>query len=151
MKQLKFIVFLPLILILVACPTPNYKHDFRFSNNSNVDTYLYLGVAPREYGGSRYPDTAVSEVRVGFLFKKGKEETYSYNYDYGNEPTETLCLFIFDADTFDIYDWKEIQDGYKILKRYDISYDDIKRLKFQISYPPDERMKDIKMYPPYGE
>ena len=41
--------------------------------------------------------------------------------------------------------------SYKVLQRYDISPENIKSLKYNISYPPTEAMKNIKMYPPNVE
>lgn len=150
MKLLKFIVLLSFLPILVACPGKDYKHSFRFSNNSDVDVYIYLGVADRDLGGTLYPDTAVAEVKCGVPFNKGESRYYDYNYEYNKGYTNVLSLFIFDADTFNTYSWEEIKNGYKILKRYDLSPQDIERLKYRISYPPTATMRDIKMYPPYG-
>jgi len=36
------------------------------------------------------------------------------------------------------------------LQRYDLTIRDLDILDWTLSYPPDERMKNIKMYPPYG-
>ena len=33
------------LLTFTSCPKLDYKHDFRFSNNSMYDVYVYLGVA----------------------------------------------------------------------------------------------------------
>jgi hypothetical protein len=120
-------------------------YSFRFRNNSVVDVYIYLGVTEREFGGSLYPDTAISRVRVGIPFRSGQTFVYEYHYKL----KDTLCLFIFDAQVFHTYSWDEIKEGYKILKRYDLSREDIRRLNHLIVYPPDERMRDIKMYPPF--
>ena len=147
MKQLKFVVSLFTFLTFMACPYLDYQKSFIFSNNSDRDVYIYLGVASRELGGSLYPDTAIAEVKCGEPYKKGDSRQYCYNYE---NDLDTLCLFIFDADTFNTYSWEEIKYGYKILQRYDISHENIKNLKFNISYPPTGAMKNMKMYPPYG-
>ena len=149
MKVLKFIVLFIVLLMLSACP--DYDQNFRFYNNSTREVYIYLGAISREFGGTLYPDTAISRVRAGMLYKQGS--SFFYSYDSGKEDiwVDTLSLFIFDADTFNMYSWEEIQSGYKILQRYDISPENIKALKYNLSYPPTEAMKDIKMYPPYGQ
>jgi len=149
MKIIKSIVILFVLLTLVACPM-DYDQSFRFSNNSDVDVYIYLGVANRDMGGSLFPDTAVSRLRVGTPFKQGETRTYSYSSAKENIWLDTFCLFIFDADIFNMYEWEDIRNDYKILQRYDMSFEDIKMLQRKISYPPDERMKDIKMFPPYS-
>ncbi|MCL2727598.1 MAG: hypothetical protein FWD56_04360, partial [Bacteroidales bacterium] len=61
---------------------------------------------------------------------------------------DTLSFFIFDADIFNAYTWEEIQSGYMVLKRYDLSPQDLRALRRRITYPPDERMKNMKMHPP---
>jgi hypothetical protein len=122
--------------------------SFRFYNNSSHDVYAYLGEAPRKSGGSLYPDTMVMEVNAGILFESGAKRTYSYRK---NPSTDTLCFFIFDADTINQYSWDEIKSGYKILQRYDLVVTDeaMHKLKFIITYPPTEEMKYINMFPPY--
>jgi hypothetical protein len=69
-------------------------------------------------------------------------------------PSDTLSVFYFHVDTINKYSWEEIRQGYKVLRRYDLSIDDLYLLynKYdipEIPYPPDERMKNMKMYPPY--
>ena len=36
-----------------------------------------------------------------------------------------------------------------ILAKYHLVYDEIKQLNYTFYFPPDERMKDISMWPPY--
>jgi len=146
MKQLKISILLLVAPILTACPTER-MYSFEFRNNSDVDVYFYLGVIEREYGGSLYPDTAISAVRAGNPVSKGGRRIFHYF----NEHTDILCLFIFDAKVFHTYSWDEIKDGYKILKRYDLSREDIVRLNHLIVFPPDERMRNIRMYPPFNQ
>jgi len=151
MKQLRISALLLLLLTFVACPM-DYDQNFRFSNNSTVDVYIYLGIVDRDLGGSLYPDTAIARVKCGVPFKQGESRLYSYSSAKEDVwRKNTLCLFIFDADTFNTHSWDEIKNGYKILRRYDISPENIETFKYKISYPPDERMKNMKMYPPYDE
>ena len=141
-------VLLPVFLILTACPH-DHGYSFRFSNNSNVDVYVYLGIGDRESDGYLITDTTITFIKTGALFKK--DESYFYRYHDKGIPVNTWCLFIFDADTFNIYSWEEIKNGYKILQRYDINDEDLKALKYNITYPPTEAMKNMKMYPPYEQ
>ena len=147
MKELKFIVLLFfLIMITARC---DYSEGFRFHNNSTSDVYIDLDL----YGGILYPDTAISKTKRGALYKAG--DTFYYTINTAKESIlnqhGTVSLFIFDADTFNIYSWEEIRNGYKILQRYDISVEDFKALRYNISYPPTEAMKNMKMYPPYEQ
>ncbi len=147
MKQLRFISLLSIFPILVACLVMDYDQSFRFTNNSDSDVYIYLGVVDRSLGGTLYPDTAVSEIRAGVLFKRGESRHYSYSSAKEDIWVDTLSLFIFDADVFDTYSWEEIKNDYKVLKRYDLSPQDLRQLNYIIHYLPTEEMKNIKMYP----
>ena len=147
MKLLKFVSLLSILLLLMACPHDHGK-SFMFINNSDMDVYVYCGIgADSESGDYLYLDTAITFIRAGSLYEKGRRYAYRY-HDIGTQ-VDTWCLFIFDADTFNLCTWDEIKSGYKILQRYDLSPQDCKILKDSIIYPPDERMKYMKMYPPY--
>lgn len=144
------LLLVSLTFVLTACPEDVIEvESFNFYNNSDKDVCLYLGVAKRENGGSLYPDTMISEVKTMSgsvsLSKNGGYFYYMYNR---YKVSDTLCLFIYDADTVNAYSWEEIKSGYKILQRYDL---DIKELDRPIYYPPTEEMKDIPMYPPYEQ
>jgi hypothetical protein len=126
----------------------DYSSSFTFYNNSSHDVYVHLGLVPRKLGGSLYPDTTFTDIKVGVRIKSGTKYVYDYNKVSG---ADTLCFFIFDADTFNQYSWDEIMSEYKILQRYDlgVTIEAMRKLKFTITYPPTEEMKDINMFPPY--
>jgi len=64
-------------------------------------------------------------------------------------PADTLSVYLFHIDTLKNNTWAEVQAGYKILKRYDLSLEDLEHLEYKLSYPPDAKMSGVKMYPPY--
>ena len=68
---------------------------------------------------------------------------------FNSLPADTLSIYIFSKDTLDRYDWAVIQSEYKVLQRYDISYDDFVRFHGQFYYPPTPGMKNIHMWPRY--
>jgi hypothetical protein len=78
---------------------------------------------------------------ISYCWDKTSEKIY--------DNIDTLYVFIFHPDTIAKYTWKEIADKYRILQRYDMTLNDLKNIHYHICYPPDKRMKDIKMYPPY--
>ena len=151
MKSIKFAPLLFFLLSSVAC---DYFNHFGFSNNSKTDVYIDLNPYRfdpfrRDSNERPYPDTTISRYRRGELFKRGEARLYEYGHSKEDPWVDTLSLFIFDADTFNNYSWEEIQSGYKVLQRYDLSPEDLRVLSKKITYPPDERMKNMKMYPPY--
>ena len=50
-------------------------------------------------------------------------------------PKDTLSIYIFNADTLSKYSWEEIRNGYKVLRRYDISIQDVEKRSYKIVYP----------------
>ncbi|MDD3161853.1 MAG: hypothetical protein PHX49_08010 [Bacteroidales bacterium] len=50
-------------------------------------------------------------------------------------PHDTLSVFIFHTDTLKNNSWEEVRDHYKILKRYDLSLQDLEKMHFKIVYP----------------
>jgi hypothetical protein len=139
----------------------DYYYPFFIYNSSNDTIFLYVALGGNE--GIEYPDTTIS---FNYNFVKLKQINPYQKYDDGHPYTieslfahklhnDTLSIYLFDKDTLDIYPWEIIQQDYKILQRYDLSLEDIYTLKENdipvITYPPDERMKNMKMYPPYGQ
>jgi len=146
MKQIIYIL-LSTFLTFSACHY-DYDQGFSFYNKATRDVYIYC-----KLGATLYPDTGIARVRVGVPFKTGESRHYTISRSKRSiwSDVDTISLFIFDAEIFNTYSWEDIQNDYKILQRYDISHENIKALEFEISYPPDGRMKNMKMYPPYGK
>ena len=62
-------------------------------------------------------------------------------------PSDTISFIVYDFKDLENLEWSVIRDEYKILKRYDLSLEDLKKLNFALYYPPTEEMKYMKMYP----
>ena len=62
---------------------------------------------------------------------------------------DTISCFLFEKSVVESYPWDYIVKHYCVLQRYDLSKDDIKRLNYQIPYPPSKEMADMHMYPRY--
>ena len=67
------------------------------------------------------------------------------------ENYKPLIVYVFDADVVENTSWEVVARDYLVLKRYDLTLEDLQRLDWKITYPPTEAMKDVKMYPQYGE
>jgi hypothetical protein len=132
------------------------------TNNSidAVSCYFYLAWnAGNE--GIVYPDTTLVSLRTNEVINIKAGQTYHGSRPLSpiaewvlSLPSDTLSIFFFSQDTLNAYSWEEIKHGYKVLQRYDLSVENIQTLlnKYEVPevpYPPDERMKDMKMYPPY--
>ena len=147
------------ILLLSSQCEKRREYTLDLINNSVHKIGYYFAMC--EQYGTCYPDTLLpitndivvydmsKEIASGILTRRSWDKVFS------TFPKDTMSVFIFHTDTLNKYTWKEVKDKYMILKRYDLSLDDLQRLhnKYgtpEIPYPPDERMKDMKMYPLYG-
>jgi len=147
-------------LILSGCNLSHDHYGFWIENNADYDVFLH-----RKYFEAKhfYPDTLFSiDVPSDRIFIKAHSTSKTYEHEklevyVQKMPKDTLSFFFFHADTVNKYSWEIIQRDYKILRRYDLSSQDIRTLYSgekgtypEIPYPPDERMKNMRMYPPYG-
>lgn len=153
MKMMFF--FAPLLILgLSSCKNSNFPdrfYDIQLENRSNstIKAYLALGT---EFV---HPDTSIelNSPISGFRTIETNNSTYFDSRIQWKEifetylPDDTLSVFIFDVDTLDYYDWDTIRRYYKILRRYDLSLENLKQLDFKISYPPTAEMVGMKMYP----
>lgn len=143
-KGIKSIFFGALIIIFFGaskCELSMEPRKYAISmvnkSNSNIGYYY---ARKGEYGDN-YPDSlprsndkVVDELNnypnsVIFMGRNPKEFFDRFL------PRDTLFLFVFSTDTLNKYSWQEIRDGYKILKRYDLSLQDLKEMNFKIIYP----------------
>lgn len=152
MKLLFQCMFVILMLSSNRCKNPplvDLFHVITIHNQSKVTINFYeLGLESTLH----YPDTILplskpilikinANAFFDILSKKEWDEVLK------ELPADTLSIFIFDAMVYEGTEWEEIRNDYKILKRYDLSIEDLERLNYTVTYPPTEEMKGIKMYP----
>lgn len=168
-KIIKMACFIVLVTICVGCPFSMEPDTYSLflDNKSNHNMSVLIGNLISEI---KYPDTTLTHIiRKENVVKvpcTGQTEEGACNTFLSIEqrwpdwvkalPLDTFSLFLFDTDTLMHYSLEEIITEYKILQRYDLSSDDMIKLldgqkRVIIPYPPTEVMKDMKMYPPYGQ
>lgn len=154
-KPMRTIIFY-IILCTQSCEKIAMDRDFPlyFQNNANHSVKGYLN--DDEYYMALYPDTVISdfEERLGMIESNekariaGGSATWESIYEV-SVPNDTISIFIFHPDTLALYDWEIIRTGYKALRRYDLSLQDLNQLNFIVPYPPSPEMAGMKMWPPY--
>ena len=134
---------------------PNCHRTIIFNNVSNKELVINPGL--------NYPDTidfansggyALNEgywVQPNEINKRALRLRYCWEsyFEHGTIPSDTLMIFVFDAEVVKNIPWIEVYKNYHVLKRYDLSLSDLHLLNWRISYPPTELMQTIKQYPPY--
>ncbi|WCM40833.1 hypothetical protein MG290_07550 [Flavobacterium sp. CBA20B-1] len=140
------------VLLFISCENPTQTYKFRIINNSEKTIYFEKN---ESIISNVYPDTLIPEQKVQL---KVSPHTISYQGGlisieevFKKYNIDTLSIYFFDAYVVDNYSWETIREEYKVLKRYDLSIEDIQLLDYEITYPPTEVMKDMRMYPPYEE
>ena len=119
--------------ICCSCRHENCHHRITINNNSNKSIYYYDG---------SYPDTILpyySHFKSGDVFNiekfsskdvlsNGCIEGLFYNF-------KKISFTLFDAQTIDTTPWDTVRVKYLILKRYDLSLEDLQRMNWTITYP----------------
>lgn len=138
---MKYIILVFSTIILLANCCENMMEKWFYIRVANISQKAIMVTAG--YGRflmNAYPDTTLPpsepdlykiepnkqiNLRSGFEWEKVIEEM----------PLDTLSIYVFDADTLNTYDWVQVKEGYKVLKRYDLSLDDLKQMNWTITYP----------------
>ena len=145
---MNILVVLSIILCSASCENlVDHVYSIKIQNNTN-DTLLF-------YESYNYPNTSIAQNKPILIRVYPKDYSHlDSNKDWDKvlvPPKDTISIFILSKDTVDRYSWDKIRIGYNVLKRYDLSLDDLEMLSWSIYYPPTEAMKDMKMYPHYGQ
>ena len=133
-------IILSLVITMSNCGKKTGREIIGLQNNYH-DTIYVLAALPGM--GHVYPDTVLPTNRPGMRYvPPGKKWVISetgmggtWTSIFSNLPSDTLSIYLFDANTLSGYDWSQIRDGYIILKRYDLSLQDLKNRNFTITYP----------------
>lgn len=140
-KMAKVLIFVFLITNLYECDKTamDNKYAVYVLNNANHSIGCYFALGGNY--GTLYPDTSlpasnqyiISDIKSGskYIYDSGIE----WKDIYSKFPKDTMSVFIFHSDTLRAVNWAEIRCNYKILKRYDLSLDDLKRMNWTITYP----------------
>jgi len=128
--------FLVFVLIFNKCSKDDNCHqDIYVLNNTSRFIYIYNGF---------YPDTSIrisnpfpgnQHLKTKPYSKNSISTRYCYDRIMQYLDSDTISVFIFDAQIVETVTWDTIRKNYMILKRYDLSYPDLVRLNWQITYP----------------
>ena len=145
-----YIIFIFLLLFSCEWPYMDRIDPLYIKNQSNCAISIYPARRGFDFV---YPDTSITLLKNHRELKFNQSTNFA-SADWKEEieflPKDTLSIFIFSTDTLNKYSWEEVWRDYKILKRYDLSYEDCVRLNFIVPYPPTPTMSRMKMYPKYG-
>jgi hypothetical protein len=135
MKYMKTIyLFILCLLIINSCDLLNDEGlKLRVNNVSNTPIYM-------EWTTDTILDHLTNPI---FYSQINKVEAHSIQKNYYGAPStglfdnkvDTLSVYIFDAQVLETTPWDTVKANYLVLKRYDLSLDDLNRLNWIITYP----------------
>lgn len=151
--NIKFIMigFFLFIIMIFGCSECAMDHEYPIKLENKSNHKIDVLVASYLNG---YPDTILPpgrrsitiDIQKGYSQDLGLEHEKLFNKTLA---TDTMSIFIFHTDTLNKHSWDVIRDRYMVLRRYDLSLDDLKKLDKIVPYPPSPAMSNMKMYPPY--
>jgi hypothetical protein len=164
MKKVSLLFGLVILLICTASrcqdkESENCHTAIGFSNNSTKNLYVRgMHYIPR-YPFASEVGYIHSTVNERYKVKSGEQSNRKamsssgchedrFDDDYYSD---TFIVYIFDAAVVENTPWEIVARDYLVLKRYDLTLEDLQRLDWKITYPPTEMMKDVKQWPPYEE
>lgn len=132
-----------LVVLFASCERDNCHETIMFKNNSLKPVYITAE--------DSYPDTLFFQHYSGLVHNSHtqKVEPNSINTE-GLRTTpscwenvingaritsDTLMIYVFDADDIENLSWTEVTQNYLVLKRYDLSLSDLEEMNWTITYP----------------
>jgi hypothetical protein len=144
MKTIKLIlVTVPILLLANACPDKDMDSEFVDSSitiQNNTDKALL-----RYFDFYNYPDTnlaidnpfnnAKQEELASIPPQNSAEQKEAWIKYFEQTNTTKLMLFLLDYETVKSIEWDTIKANYLILKRYDLSLQDLENMNWTVTYP----------------
>ena len=140
MRQLYIASILLVLILLEGCELFMEKWYYIYVRNDSK-RYIYVVSADGLASVDLYPDTLLPHsqphldlIKPNTIIKLVSSRKWE---DRINNliPSDTLSIYFFDADTVNICGWEEVAKDYKVLKRYDLSVDDLIKTNWTVTYP----------------
>jgi hypothetical protein len=135
----KNIIIISVLLCIYSCSTiADRKYSIKIQNNSSVGIMAVAGL--KWCGMNEYPETKLPSNKPSLISVSAHDYNYidssiKWEEIINSIDSDTLSIYIFNEDTIKAYDWSFIKAERKILKRYDLSTQDLKRVNWTIMYP----------------
>jgi len=139
MKAIKiiFIICAQLVLISSSCKKDSSYYDYRLKVINKSDKTIDVDYS------KVFPDTTINSVPY-FYHNAGKATPNgtvtlvrggTWENAFKGDIHQKLIVFIFDASIVDSTPWDTIRKKYLILKRYDLTLEDLQKVNWSITYP----------------
>lgn len=114
------------------------RFSFQILNDSGITISTFIAL--ESDAGFVYPDTLLPIDSIPMQTSKpGQSNYYDFDISIGKFfellPRDTFSVFYFSTDSLNKYTWIKIRENSMILRRDDLSKDDIENSNFIIRYP----------------
>lgn len=134
MRSLSLII---MTLLLGGCidrhENDNCHKHVTIINNSSLPIYFYRSGLYPDTLTLNYDPTGVQYYKLGASSIKKDIRRYCLEYDFDSQ--SIWMYFIFDAHLLETTPWDTVVKKYMILKRYDITLEDMQKSDWTITYP----------------
>lgn len=128
------------LLFCMGCPDQSDMPDsvITIRNNSSGDVLHFLEYrAPVDTAlplNSIFPSSENIPITI---INANSERDYKDSYIQGfkDNPDKVLMIYLFSRDTIEQVSWDRIVDEYLILKRYDVTLEDLEAMEWKVEYP----------------
>jgi len=152
-KMKLIVVFSVFLIMLSACENnKDVVNRILINNNSSLEGLSFL---VGSFGSDViFPDTILPIENIS-IRNFARSTRIGNNADFiriiNELPKDTLSFYFFDPNVIENEGWEKVRDEYLVLRRYDLSEDDLRTLDFTVPFPPSAQMSEMKMYPEFEE
>ena len=151
MKNLKSVfIFLVSAGLISSC---DYESDIiKVINESDISITVYIP-SKTENGKieltdnfiGNQPETLEPGDSLYYYTRMPPKQMFAQKYKV------PIPVYIFAPEDIEKYGWEKVIADEMIIVQYSVSADDARHLNCRTTYPPNEEMKNVLMYPPYEE
>lgn len=107
---------------------------------NNTDKVIFVSAGCDKYGLFSYPDTILTTTKPSLLSVSPNDynnlrSSIKWEEIVNEQPEGKLSIYFFNSDTINSYDWAQIKDGNRVMKRIDLSVVELENMNWIITYP----------------
>lgn len=140
-KMTLIIILITLIMLNNTCERKNCHKRIKIHNKSSKGIYakdcfsapndtICFKIDPSPALAPDFHKIEPGATNTGVLHSR---DCWEYHFEYF--PSKILMVFIFDAEVLESTPWDTVCANYMVLKRYDLTLNDLKNMNWEITYP----------------
>jgi len=140
MKLIKSLIICCCLILLFGCPDKDLKDDsvITLINNSSENVVFYeeyKQIVDTSLAISSYYPTNPQIVAASIMSGNSIQNNGPYIELFSGLNDKVLMIYLFSRDTLEQVPWRRIRDEYLVLRRYDLTLEDLEAMNWLIEYP----------------